>query len=246
MNLQRQRPAGFTLVELLVVIGIIAVLIGILLPALSKARAMGKQTQCLSLLRQYGAAIIMYTNDNKGAYMAPGHDSSNQQMWTYQLFRGKYFGLTTFQLATSSPGADALGRTILEKIYCPEMWTSDLRVPSSTLTEAGWCASGNVNTIGYAYSYGLVGKKAGRLKNSSSRLLLIEFTPGYAVVPLLYNPNQNLLGTVGFSKRYGYFPFRHRGMINVLYLDGHADGSLKGVDSLPPNDSVFWNAPGVN
>ena len=241
----RLRRRGFTLVELLVVIGIIAVLIGILLPALSKARALGKQTQCLSLLRQYGAAVVMYTNDNKGAYMAPGHDATNQQMWTYQLFRGKYFGLTTFQFANAGPGADSLGRTILEKVYCPEMWTSDRRVPSSTLTEAGWCASGNVNTIGYAYSYGLVGKKAGHLKNSSSRMLLIEFTPGFAVVPSVYGPNQNLQGTIGFAKRFGYFPFRHRAHTNVLFLDGHADGSFKGVDSLPPHDNVFWNPPGA-
>lgn len=69
---EHKERKAFTLVELLVVIGIIAVLIGLLLPALNKARESARQVQCLSNMRQIASAIMMCANDHHGWMPGPG------------------------------------------------------------------------------------------------------------------------------------------------------------------------------
>lgn len=63
---------AFTLVELLVVIGVIAILLAILLPAITRAKAQARQLKCLNNIRQIGLASLMYTAEFKGWYL-PSH-----------------------------------------------------------------------------------------------------------------------------------------------------------------------------
>jgi prepilin-type N-terminal cleavage/methylation domain-containing protein len=69
---QVKQKFGFTLVELLVVIGIIALLISLLLPALSQAKFQGQRIKCLSNERQIGMYMEMYANDNHGLLIPIG------------------------------------------------------------------------------------------------------------------------------------------------------------------------------
>jgi prepilin-type N-terminal cleavage/methylation domain-containing protein/prepilin-type processing-associated H-X9-DG protein len=76
---RRKNIRAFTLVELLVVIGIISVLIAVLLPALGKARESARQVQCLSNMRQISVAIISFATDHNG--VMPGSGGSQIQYY---------------------------------------------------------------------------------------------------------------------------------------------------------------------
>src|SRR5262244_2835690 len=75
---------AFTLIELLVVIAIIAILAGMLLPALSRAKEKGRQTYCQNNMRQLGLATVLYADENKGLF--PSRRDDNR--WPTQLKPG--------------------------------------------------------------------------------------------------------------------------------------------------------------
>lgn len=88
MSHARRTRRGFTLVELLVVIGIIALLVSILLPALNKAREDAKRVRCLSNQRQLVMAWQMYASDNKGHICSSNTPSYPQNPWWYWAAAG--------------------------------------------------------------------------------------------------------------------------------------------------------------
>jgi prepilin-type N-terminal cleavage/methylation domain-containing protein/prepilin-type processing-associated H-X9-DG protein len=78
---------GFTLVELLVVVSIIAVLIGLLLPAVQASRAAARRTQCASNLRQVGLAMGQFCDAHRGRFPDTSHNEANDsdQSWIYTI-----------------------------------------------------------------------------------------------------------------------------------------------------------------
>jgi prepilin-type N-terminal cleavage/methylation domain-containing protein/prepilin-type processing-associated H-X9-DG protein len=94
MRTSRRTSPGFTLVELLVVIGVIAVLIALLLPALRRARSAAVTIECASNMRQLTVCLTMYLNDHKQRFPRTGTASATatteDQRWQGFFERGRY------------------------------------------------------------------------------------------------------------------------------------------------------------
>ena len=211
---------AFTLVELLVVMGIIALLIGILLPALNVARQEARRVQCLSNLRQLATLAGLYINDNRGVYPI-----SNFKVDTPTSSVSACWDFTTIaDTATERliPGLLYNGRGPTRVQQCPSY-----EGPSNTTADPYTGYNYNTSYIGHgdpdAAGHPIPPAKATAVHRSSQVAL---FGDGEYVGANKYMRSPFTSNDEGkFADRYRYAGtqgYRHRKTTNVAYCDGHA------------------------
>ena len=96
MGQSKHRPGGFTIMELLVVTAVIGILVGLILPAMSKAKASAKRTVCLNHLRQIAFGVRMYADDMQDVGPAKISERKSLDGWTaYKQLVKNYVGQNT-------------------------------------------------------------------------------------------------------------------------------------------------------
>ena len=227
----RKAAGGFTLVELLVVIGIIALLIAILLPALNKAREQAKTVQCLSNARQIAMVILLYANENKGnlPLFAPDVNSPISLHWQHQM--APYF----------NRNGEEVGRDVMR---CPSVdgwytygvnYTAIMAPPIFTYG----------NALGTDARYKGSGK-LGQIKPST--ILLMHANMFYVFNPAWWtldnapdnDSNSNILSIYGYKYNFADFQ-RHHMTSNAAFGDGSAHNVR--LDEWKNNKDQMWGYP---